>query len=388
MSDSIEIRVNRLERAVFDMANSGTEALDAIAADARARTEKAMAGAMSDLSATQVASKLNGLERGRLPVDCTHLTMFVDVHGTELYWLVVAWEPDFTGTSYVVDYGCQHVRRKGGIDLENGIRDALESLITSKVWQSWKREDGREIRIGCCMIDANWSRVTNLVYEFCAKPGLRLLTTLLPSRAHYISATDLPFSDHRPQSGEHTGQHWRIEPDKGVLYDTNHWKLFVSARLAQPTGDPGSLSLFGKDPNEHRLLAEHLTAEHCVKVDAHGQTFDEWKLPNTNANHWLDCLVGCAVGKAVVIEYNMRARNYDAEHCIYCKAHHETAALNSGNTASNDYPWAMIIPVDRDAVLKRSDELPSALLTVEQAAANMRQACKTGKPGKPNSKPY
>jgi hypothetical protein len=46
----------------------------------------------------------------------------------------------------------------------------------------------------------------------------------------------------------------------------------------------------------HRLLAEHLTAEYRVKTEGRGRSVDEWKSrPERGDNHWLDCLVGCAV---------------------------------------------------------------------------------------------
>jgi len=67
-----------------------------------------------------------------------------------------------------------------------------------------------------------------------------------------------------------------------------------------PRADPGCLSLSGRDENAHRLLADHLTAEYRVKSLAQGRTVDEWKLRATRPdNHWLDCLVGCAVAASV-----------------------------------------------------------------------------------------
>ena len=83
-----------------------------------------------------------------------------------------------------------------------------------------------------------------------------------------------------------------------VVIDTNYWKSFVHARLAVPMGDRGCLSLFaGAD---HGLLAEHLTAEYCVRTQARGRQVDDWKPRGPGRdNHWLDCLVGCAVGASM-----------------------------------------------------------------------------------------
>jgi hypothetical protein len=59
------------------------------------------------------------------------------------------------------------------------------------------------------------------------------------------------------------------------------------------------LSLFAGG-HDHRLLAEHLTSEYRVKTTGRGRTVDEWKIRIPGAdNHWLDALVGCAVGASM-----------------------------------------------------------------------------------------
>lgn len=64
-------------------------------------------------------------------------------------------------------------------------------------------------------------------------------------------------------------------------------------------GDPGCLSFYGKDTERHRGLSEHLTAEHSVKTEGRGRTVYEWKLGPARDNHWLDCVVGCAVAASM-----------------------------------------------------------------------------------------
>ena len=68
-------------------------------------------------------------------------------------------------------------------------------------------------------------------------------------------------------------------------------------------GDPdkGCLSLFGQKPAEHRLFADHVTAEYRVRTEGRGRKVDEWKLPPAKAdNHWFDCLVGSAVAASML----------------------------------------------------------------------------------------
>ena len=102
------------------------------------------------------------------------------------------------------------------------------------------------------------------------------------------------------------GLNWRVPSVRGrrairhVIFDSNYWKSFIHARLAVAMGDGGCLSLYGRNPEAHRLLAEHLTAEYRVKTEGRGRIVDEWKLrPEASENHWLDGLVGCAVAASM-----------------------------------------------------------------------------------------
>jgi hypothetical protein len=74
----------------------------------------------------------------------------------------------------------------------------------------------------------------------------------------------------------------------------------VQARLAVPMGERGCLLFWGDNPQQHRLLADHLTAEYRIRTEGRGRTVDERKLrPERPDNHWLDCLVGAAVAASV-----------------------------------------------------------------------------------------
>jgi len=84
-------------------------------------------------------------------------------------------------------------------------------------------------------------------------------------------------------------------------FNANYWKTFVHARLATTPGDRGCLTLYGRSANEHRLFAEHIAGSEVSTVtEGHGRVVREWALrPSRPDNHWLDCLVGCAVAASV-----------------------------------------------------------------------------------------
>ncbi len=257
------------------------------------------------LTAEQIAAKTNGYKRGEAPIGATHLTMFIDVQAKALFWLVAAWQDDFTG--WVIDYGTEpeqnlayftlrEVKRtlqraapRAG--LEGAIYAGLERVTERTLGKEWRRDDGALVRIDRCLIDANWGQCTDLVYQFCRQS--HFANVLLPAHGRYVGAASVPFSEYRRRPGEKVGLNWRIPNVRGkrvvrhVLFDTNYWKSFVHARLAVPMGDPGCLSLFGHKPERHRLLAEHLTAEYRVKTEGRGRTVDEWKLRAAGLdNHW------------------------------------------------------------------------------------------------------
>jgi hypothetical protein len=270
------------------------------------------------LTADQIASKTNGYKRGEVPMACTRLTMFIDVQGKLLFWLVAGWEDDFTG--YVIDYGTWPDQRQPYFTLrdarrtlmtsspragqEGAIYAGLESLTAACVGCAWRRDDGAEVRVDRCLIDANWGQSSDVVYQFCRQSSCA--ATVMASHGRYVGASSIPFAEYKRKRGDRVGLNWRIPVVTGkravrhVVFDTNYWKSFIHARLGVPIGDPGCLSLFGRKPDEHRLLADHLTAEYRVKTEGRGRTVDEWK-PRVDGldNHWLDCLVGAAVAASM-----------------------------------------------------------------------------------------
>lgn len=271
-----------------------------------------------ELTVDEIINKLNRMKRGEVPIGCNHLTMFIDVQANLLFFVVAAWEDDFTG--YAIDYGTfpdqkrtyftlrdarltlSAVTKAGG--LEGAIYSGLESIANDLLGREWRRDDGAMLRIERCMIDANWGSSTDIVYQFCRQSAYAGI--VLPSHGRFVGASSQPFSEYKRKPGDRVGHNWRMPNVHGkravrhTIYDTNYWKSFVHARLAVAMGDRGCLSLFGDKPDQHRLFAEHLIAEYRVKTEGRGRTVDEWKQrPERGDNHWLDCVVGCAVAASI-----------------------------------------------------------------------------------------
>lgn len=268
------------------------------------------------LTAAQIADKTNGIKRGILPVAAQHLTMFIDVHENLLFYAVCAWGADFSG--WVIDYGTypDQKRRRFTLKkatatlamaspragLEGSIRAGLDAVAGLFLAREWQREDGAAMKIERCLIDTGWK--PDVVYDFARHSDHAAV--LIGSRGFGCGAKMKPMTEYQKKPGERLGWNWLIakttdRAGRVLRFDTNHWKGFVHARLAAIHGDKASLSLFGRDPREHDLFAEHLTAEAAVRVTANGRTVDEWALkPGVADNHWLDCVVGCAVAGSVL----------------------------------------------------------------------------------------
>lgn len=275
----------------------------------------------NQLSPAQVASKVSGLARGVVPLECQHLTGFVDVQGEVLFWLVAAWAPNFTGT--VIDYGTfpeqpagyftlAKARRKlsdafPGAGFEGRISAGLESLMDLLMGRVWSREaDGAPMHVDRCLVDANWGRSRNTVYAFCRRS--KHAARLMPSHGKYVGAASLPWEEYTAKDGAQVGYHWMVPgmrdkpgATRHVLMDVNFWKSFVQDRFAVARGDRGSLTLFGSTAEQHRMLADHIDAEYRVETQGRGRKVDEWKIrPAKPDNHWLDCLCGAAAAASML----------------------------------------------------------------------------------------
>jgi hypothetical protein len=268
--------------------------------------------APGDVSAEAIVARTNNAPRGLAPAGCSRLTGFIDVQQDLLFWAVFAWGDGFTGAA--VDYGAFPDQRRahytlrdarptladatGVRSLEGSLWAGLSALAALLLGRDWPAQAGGVLRVEQCLVDSGWGRSTELVKKFCRQSPYA--AALLPSKGMGIGAATNPMADwpHRP--GERRGDNWIVPaPKRGegrlVLYDANAWKSFLFSRLAQPAGERGALTLYGADPEAHRLFAEHLKAESRVRTSGRGREVEEWRQhPHRPDNHLLDCAAAAA----------------------------------------------------------------------------------------------
>ena len=273
---------------------------------------KKIEGKAELLTVEQICAKVGAHRRGEVPSDASRLVAFVDVQKDVLYWGVCAFEDDFTGC--LVDFGTypdqqrryfrlSDVRRTlkevlEAKSLEEALRLGLDRLAALLLERQWRKDDESTIKIERMLIDTGWAPSQDVIYQFCRESAHTAV--VMPSKGVGVGATSRPFNDFKRKRGERRGLHWRttLTTDRPfqrrMLTDTNHYKSFLHARLATGHGGHGAFTLFAADPDDHRMLAEHLVAEDPVEVTAKGQTVVEWKeKAGKPDNHGLDVVAGC-----------------------------------------------------------------------------------------------
>ena len=270
----------------------------------------------SDLqSSDEICARVNKVNRGVVPLWATHLTGFIDVQQSMLFWTVCAWSDDFTGA--VVDCGSWPDQGRnyftlsgatktiqsvlGDRSLESQLYDALNVLLADLHGREWPRDGTGGMRISRMLVDAGYQ--TNVVHQVVRES--QWANVLYPSHGRYVGATNKPFWEYERRAGERAGLMWRIGTrqegrQRYCVFDSNWWKTFVHRRLQVDLGARSNLTLFGNRPQVHQMLSDHLLAEECIRVEAKGRTVDEWRLKQGRPdNHWLDCLVGSAVAASI-----------------------------------------------------------------------------------------
>lgn len=272
--------------------------------------------AVVELTAEQIAGKLNRHPQGMVPVECPTLVGYIDVQQEALFWVVSAWGAGFTGA--VVDYGVYPDQKKSdftlkglrhklsdvhkGGGLEATLYAGLTQLASQLAAREWPRMGGGGLRIRRLLVDEGFQ--TPVIFQFCRQSPHAAI--LMPAKGVGIGAKRAPMKEWAKRDGETRGPYFRVgrgNVDRGIphaVIDTNFWKSFLHARLAVPMGAPGCLTLYGDDPRRHELFASHLLGEFRKTVSAEGRTVDEWEeYPDKRDQHWFDCLTGSAAAAAM-----------------------------------------------------------------------------------------
>jgi hypothetical protein len=248
-----------------------------------------------------IYAKSIGLKQDTAMDDASVVTAYVDVHADVLYYMIASWNR--LGHCHVTNYGtfprspknCPRHSIEGmksETELHNGIKETLLFLLKYQC----NTADGRTLGINKIFIDTGWrwEIVESVINELANK-------NIQPTRGIGIKAVTLPMREWKSKSSRHMGNGWfEDKPNNRTLrtlsIDTNQWKDKLAEMILANRYATETLTLFGESA-DHRLLAEHMTSEKPIAVEANGNRVNEWHVAEMNRdNHYFDCLVGNLAG--------------------------------------------------------------------------------------------
>ena len=274
------------------------------------------------LSPNDVSHRLSSIPRGTVPDGYDFLTCGIDIQMRVIWWVVMAWKMDMTGT--VVDYGWYPQQRNRSFNLEElsatlqSASGATEADVDAAVsWgltelggdvlaRDWLDEAGNAVPLVKAQVDINWKESELAVARFCKLKAYR--EKILPSRGlamlknrRRISEWKVADGERAPKPEERRQCEWIVTSRKHhglaeVYFDPNHWKSHINWALSMPLQSAGSLSLYGESPLEHEMLSDHLTSHYPVQVAYNGASQQQWLLrAGVTRDDLLDCMTNACV---------------------------------------------------------------------------------------------
>lgn len=272
------------------------------------------------VDAKTVRSRTNGLSSKTVTPDTYKVTAFIDVHDDLLYYCVTAWSDDFTGR--VIDYGTfpeQHrtyfsksdsglitLKSEFGGKKEGYVSQGLEALVMDLLSQDYPvqgDEDGSDfVKLDKILIDSGY--MPTVIQNTLLKIGYSSIVR--PSYGMFVGAKKAPMSEWKAKAKErlHLGHFWTENRTESQRYrrikiDTNYWKTYVHSALDLAPAESGSLSLYGRNGERHRMFSEHISAEKVQLVEVGSRKVYEWEQKPGQDNHFFDTLVGTAAAASV-----------------------------------------------------------------------------------------
>ena len=273
------------------------------------------ASGLSQLAAKEIVKRLSGIPRGIVPSRSQYLTAFVDSGDHVLWWMVVAWQKDFTG--WIVDYGTWPDQGRKEF-YKSELARTLEEKLPGRSWEEafvhahncldefllrdWPAQDGQPRQVDLILKDWSDGGQKRLVESqvslspnknrirpskgFAPKPGKKPV--------HYYGDAN---------KDRNTGSHWverRSQSPVFVDYDANQFKSIAARRLETVPGAPSAMLLPGSEEHDHYLLSEHFTSERSVHTSDDGSSGVRWELRPGRDNDWFDTLVGNCVAASML----------------------------------------------------------------------------------------
>ena len=248
------------------------------------------------ITASEVASRLNGAPRYTLPRGTLKAVGFIDVMSDAgLHYCITAFGPQQTAA--VIDYGVYPESGKlippnaTEREIEQKLAAGLGVVIDRLLAANYSRADGNKARIAAIWMDHGWQ--TKVVAR---------LASLYRSHGIENVYTCKGFSSDRYADG--TGKNviaraFNVDfrERDGVQFaaqNSDYWKESTQRAFRGTPLQPGSISLWGKSASEHSDFSEQIAAEVLTDkaTSARGMDMYKWTLRVGAKNHFLDTVSG------------------------------------------------------------------------------------------------
>lgn len=252
------------------------------------------------LSAGEIAEKLSHIPHYHCHEHAYKLCCGIDIHDDLIYYAILAFRPDYSAE--IIDYSTYpkqnrpyFYRGSGIVSLSqvykgepaSNVLRGLEALIRHLGEQRYYVEGGAELAITRILIDSGWRN--EICYEAIRRANV---PGAIAAKGVSIRSAQKPMMEWTKKHGRIKGWHVveeRIEGKSVVLIDTNYWKARLHEALSTPYGQAGEMTLYGSDPQAHRMIADHLVSE-IPKVEEGENTVITWQIRPSAENHLLDCV--------------------------------------------------------------------------------------------------
>ncbi len=239
-----------------------------------------------------VLKKIGRFKRGIAPAGCELLTVAIDIGLYQCWWEAWSWRKQAIG--YLVDYGMISVAQ-GPNPTDLNILSSLRVFRDEFLKPGWAQlevaadgtETHRPLKHKLCLIDAQYK--PDIVHQFIKESGIgyQAAKGLGTSRGQENWPKSLKNSKDRTVGHECFA---KKQPGGETLLSvhSDYWKGQIHDGFAAKPGEPGSLQIYDAEPIEHRLFAQHITAEHEEEEFLPDRGLVRiWKCLSRN-NHYLD----------------------------------------------------------------------------------------------------
>ena len=255
-----------------------------------------------EIDEIHVMEKCNGIDRFKMPADANLIVTMTDINFSGLNTVVVASTND--ALRYVVDYQTYPGNGKPLYDSKQekktasdmaAIARALDEHIP-KIGSARYFRDGKLVAPDLVLIDCgNWM---DLVFRWCAANAHKVQARMVyPSRGRSDSKYSPSQLVGQPGDGWHVAD-WKNR-GKVLVHNADVWRMRMQQAFLIPTSIPGTVTMYGKNPAEHKRFADEVCAEvldEYQEMTEGGNRFFKWNHKVGQKNDLGDSTVGCFVG--------------------------------------------------------------------------------------------